>query len=292
MEKKYNFTYQTKNLINGKTYIGVHSTDKLNDGYIGCGVRGNKNNCVSHFQLAVRKHGYKNFKLEILSFFDTAQEAYEEEVFLVDERWVNSKDNYNKSLGGRVSRALYVTDETREKLRKANLGRKTEYKGDKHYLYGKKFPDATLKNRKENWDKIDWTKTKKYFSDIYVFNINTKSLIGTYKLQSEIFRDLGISISCVSRILKGIDLQAKQHFITYNKETWYEDYLERLKNKCYNYRGEVMSINVDTGEELVHKNKAEALKNLNLPKNCMGLISKACKSGGKSKGYYFKNVYG
>lgn len=41
IEKKYNFVYQTKNLINGKTYIGVRCTDNLNDGYIGCGITSN-----------------------------------------------------------------------------------------------------------------------------------------------------------------------------------------------------------------------------------------------------------
>jgi hypothetical protein len=35
----YIYTYQTKNLINGKTYVGVHTTNRLNDGYIGCGIK-------------------------------------------------------------------------------------------------------------------------------------------------------------------------------------------------------------------------------------------------------------
>jgi hypothetical protein len=104
---RYIYTYQTKNLINGKTYVGVHSTNRLNDGYIGNGVtrhsypksqiRANKAN---PFVLAVDKYGYSNFKKEILCFFDTKEEAYEEESFLVDYKWVRSKDNYNVALGG------------------------------------------------------------------------------------------------------------------------------------------------------------------------------------------------
>lgn len=105
--KKYIYTYQTKNLVNGKTYIGYHSTNDLNDGYIGCGVKSyayakscKKNGFKSAFIDAVIKYGYENFSKEILSFFDTIEEAKEEEKFLVNKEWVNNKNNYNISLGG------------------------------------------------------------------------------------------------------------------------------------------------------------------------------------------------
>ena len=38
MSKKYNFVYKTTNLLNNKYYIGVHSTDNLNDGYLELGL--------------------------------------------------------------------------------------------------------------------------------------------------------------------------------------------------------------------------------------------------------------
>lgn len=105
--KKYIYTYQTKNLINGKTYIGYHSTNNLNDGYIGCGVKSyayakssKKSGFKSAFICSVVKYGYENFSREILSFFDTIEEAKEEERFLVSKDWVNNKNNYNISLGG------------------------------------------------------------------------------------------------------------------------------------------------------------------------------------------------
>jgi hypothetical protein len=33
--RKYHIVYQTTNTINGKIYIGCHSTDVIEDGYIG-----------------------------------------------------------------------------------------------------------------------------------------------------------------------------------------------------------------------------------------------------------------
>ena len=72
--KKYNFLYKTTNLVNGKIYIGVHTTNKLNDGYLGSGT---------NFKKAVKEFGRMNFKREILEFFETAEEAFNREKELV-----------------------------------------------------------------------------------------------------------------------------------------------------------------------------------------------------------------
>lgn len=118
--KKYKYVYQTKNLINGKTYVGYHCTDKLNDGYIGCGCKSDayakacvKKGLKSSFLRSVLKYGYSNFKKEILSFYDTVEECLEEEKFIVNEDWVNSNKNYNNKVGGMYS-GTHLRKTTRE----------------------------------------------------------------------------------------------------------------------------------------------------------------------------------
>lgn len=88
---KYHYVYQTKNLINGKTYIGRHSTNDVRDGYMGSGKM---------LQRAFKKYGKNNFVITILSFFDTYEEAVEEEKFLVTREYCELIDNYNIVEGG------------------------------------------------------------------------------------------------------------------------------------------------------------------------------------------------
>ena len=69
----YHYVYKTINLINNKYYIGVHSTSKLNDKYLGSG---------QIIKSAILKYGRSNFKLEILKYFETRDLAlaYEKEI--------------------------------------------------------------------------------------------------------------------------------------------------------------------------------------------------------------------
>ena len=59
MKKTHYLIYEIKNIVNGKIYIGQHTTDNINDGYKGSG-----------FALweAYKKYGFDKFKNE---YFDT-----------------------------------------------------------------------------------------------------------------------------------------------------------------------------------------------------------------------------
>jgi hypothetical protein len=52
VEKKYNYFYKITNNINNHFYYGIHSTDNINDGYMGSGRRLNR---------ALKKYGIANF---------------------------------------------------------------------------------------------------------------------------------------------------------------------------------------------------------------------------------------
>ena len=100
---KYNYVYKTTNLVNGTIYIGVHRTNKLNDGYLGSG------NLIKR---AISKYGAENFKKEILKFFSSYKEALLYERELVTREFIDSRDNYNLYEGGYGSctRSIYTRE--------------------------------------------------------------------------------------------------------------------------------------------------------------------------------------
>lgn len=90
-KNKYHIIYKTTNIINNKIYIGAHSTDNVDDGYLGSGKLINE---------SIKKYGVENFKKEILYFFKTPEEMFEKEKEIVTEEFINRSDVYNIVTGG------------------------------------------------------------------------------------------------------------------------------------------------------------------------------------------------
>ena len=89
--KKY-YVYKTTNTINDKIYIGVHgSKDIENDTYLGSGT---------NLKPDIKHYGAENFSREILSKFDTREEALKEEKSIVTKEFIESENTYNMCLGG------------------------------------------------------------------------------------------------------------------------------------------------------------------------------------------------
>ena len=90
-KKKYHYIYKTTNLKNGKFYVGMHSSDNLNDGYLGSGTR---------LRRSIRKNGKENFKIEILEFFPNRLSLSLREKELVNENLLKDPMCMNLKPGG------------------------------------------------------------------------------------------------------------------------------------------------------------------------------------------------
>jgi hypothetical protein len=91
--KKYYYVYKTVNDVNNKEYIGFHSTDDLEDGYLGSGKL---------LLQAIEKYGIEHFHKTILYMFDNKKDAEDCERKLVNKEYVERRDTYNLSIGGNV----------------------------------------------------------------------------------------------------------------------------------------------------------------------------------------------
>ena len=99
------YTYRIDNLINGKYYIGKHSSDSLDDDYMGSGPL---------IKAAIAKYGIENFKKTILKTFPTSEEAFEHEAQIVTMAEVNDPMCYNIQPGGKGRQKRFTEEELRE----------------------------------------------------------------------------------------------------------------------------------------------------------------------------------
>jgi hypothetical protein len=89
--KKFHYLYKTTNLINNKFYIGIHSTNNLDDGYLGSGKK---------LKYSIKKYGKENFKLEIIEFFENRELLVEKEKQIINDELLQNLDCMNLKYGG------------------------------------------------------------------------------------------------------------------------------------------------------------------------------------------------
>ena len=94
----FHYLYKITNLINNHYYYGVHSTEDINDGYMGSGLLLKK---------AIKKYGKENFKKEILEYFENEIDKYQRESEIITEKLINDPNCYNITLGGRGNKKDY-----------------------------------------------------------------------------------------------------------------------------------------------------------------------------------------
>jgi hypothetical protein len=106
---KYYIIYETKNLKDGKIYIGMHETNNLEDGYLGSGKR---------LKRAIRYYGKEFFERKILFTFNNCEDMIAKEIELVNEDFIKRKDTYNIALGGKGGT---ITEELKQKWIKSGI---------------------------------------------------------------------------------------------------------------------------------------------------------------------------
>jgi hypothetical protein len=148
----YHIVYLTTNKVNLKFYIGVHSTDNLDDGYLGSGDK---------FKLAITKYGKENFQRKILYYCLSEQDAYNLEEQIVTLDFIKRTNVYNISPGGRGGDVLKFASVEKRLQRNKKISLKHK---------GVKWKD----NEKNKLRRINYSNTMKIFNKTFKHSEETK----------------------------------------------------------------------------------------------------------------------
>jgi len=166
-EKKFHYIYKITCNVTNRYYIGMHSTDNLNDGYFGSGKR---------LWFSINYHGKKNHVKEILEWLPTRQLLKEREKDIVNKELLGDVLCMNLQLGGEggfsceehrrkfLEKAVTMTIENKEKIKE----RKT-WLFNNDTDWSENYSKQMTKNSKGNkslTNKQHSEKTKKFLSNL------------------------------------------------------------------------------------------------------------------------------
>lgn len=113
--KKFHFIYKTTCLATNKFYVGMHSTDNMDDGYLGSGI---------WMRRALKKYGSAGFVREVLELLPDRKSLRDREKEIVTEDLLKDPLCKNMTEGGSGDREGPHLEETKQKIGNANRGKK------------------------------------------------------------------------------------------------------------------------------------------------------------------------
>lgn len=154
--------YKVTNLINNKIYIGK-TTSTLERRKIQHRSDAKKRlyKCVLHD--AINKYGESNFSWEIVDRCLFSESLLELEKYYIRKFHSKIPNGYNMTDGGEGATGRILSDESRRKMSRAQLGRRHSkeckrkmslaHRGEKNHFYGKRHTAETkLKMSQRHWD--------------------------------------------------------------------------------------------------------------------------------------------
>jgi len=133
----------------------MHSTDNLDDGYLGSGKR---------LRYSINKYGAQNHKREIIEFLPDRKSLIEKEIEIVNLNEIAKKDCMNLMVGGHGGRGFTV-EQQKKNAKKSNKKQRKLHK-DKEWVKRKGnrvsigLKKAYAEGRKEKKIDYDWNGRK------------------------------------------------------------------------------------------------------------------------------------
>lgn len=261
--------YAHVNKTNGKIYIG--QTCMTNPNYRWRGGKGYKGN--THFSHAIDKYGWDGFK-HIVIFENLTLEMANilEEEMIKKFKTQDSKFGYNVMYGGNNKKH---NDETKEKLRQINIGKK-------HSIEHREKMSKIIKTQWENGFRTGHKMSQEQLNEygekrgkkVYQYDKESLELIAIYPSQKEAERQTGISQRAIGRAClnpEGVNQSVN-------------GYIWRFENDLPSYRNasekkRVFKCDKETEEVLeVFSCSGDAAKSENVDRSC---IVRCCQ--GKQK---------
>lgn len=203
-EKQYHFIYKTTNVLNGKYYYGMHSTDNLNDGYYGSGRR---------LKRSLNKYGKENHKVEQLEFLPDRKSLIEREKLVIDLNEVAKENCMNLRIGG-TGGLIGLPEETIKRIRKGASEFMTNLWKNETFIVGHiKRSSERMKNRHKNHEiKYDTFTNKKHTKETKkLMSIKASKRIGNKNSQ---FDTCWITKNGINKKIKNNDL------VTFVNDGW------------------------------------------------------------------------